>query len=76
MRRMEQMLHRCHPGDLIKKVEQKCDCPFVFPFVFYLSDQCFKTFTLKQVEQLLRWAAGVLNTQFPLAHSGRAGVEQ
>jgi hypothetical protein len=27
MRRMEQMLHRCHPGDLIKKVEQKCVCP-------------------------------------------------
>jgi len=28
MRRMEQMLHRCHPRDLIKKVVQKCVCPF------------------------------------------------
>jgi len=29
MRRMEQMLHRCHPRDLIKKVVQEWGCPFV-----------------------------------------------
>ena len=28
MRRMEQMLHRCHPRDLIKKVVQEWGCPF------------------------------------------------
>lgn len=40
------------------------------------SDQCFDAFALEQIEQLLRWAAGVLVTHFPLAHSRRTGVEQ
>lgn len=40
------------------------------------SDQCFDAFALKQIEQFLRWTTGVLVTHFPLAHSGRTGVEQ
>ena len=42
----------------------------------FLSDQGFEAVALEQVEQLLRWAAGVLVTQLPLANSGRAGIEQ
>ena len=43
MRRMEQMLHRCHPRDLIKKVEQKCDCPFVqYAYrLHHLTPECY-----------------------------------
>ena len=34
------------------------------------SNQCFQAFALKQVEQFLRGAAGVLVSQLPLAHRG------